>query len=92
MHRINRMAFCNKCGWGTEGVIMYRYGPKFVWVSLYLLSYKWKNESVTTKSFNSNSNTNAPSDVVHGNNRMEFCNKWVWGTPGGNKFQDMLKL
>ena len=49
----------------------------------YLSSYNWKNEGVTTKSLNSNINKNVFRNEVHRNNRVTFCNKWVWGTPGG---------
>ena len=38
---------------------------KIVLFSLYLLSYNWRNESVTTKSFKSNCDTSDPSYKVH---------------------------
>ena len=29
---------------------------------------------------------------MHRNNRVAFCNKWVWGTPGGNKIQKYAQI
>ena len=61
---------------------MYRYAPK-LYDFHYLPSYNWIIEGVTTKSFKSNKYKNVSSIEEHRNNRMAFCNKWVWGTPGG---------
>ena len=70
---------------------MYRYEPK-LYDFHYLPSYNGIIEGVTTKSFKSNKNQNVSSIVEHRNNRMAFHNKQVWGTPGGNKIQNTLKL
>ena len=69
---------------------MYRYATK-LYDFHYLLSYNWIIEGVTTKSFKSNKNKNVSSIVEHRNNRVAFCNKQVWGTPGGgDKIQNTL--
>ena len=70
---------------------MYRYAPK-LWDFHYLSSYNWINEGVTTKSFKSSKNKNVSSVVEHRNNRVAFCYILVWGSPGGNKIQNRLKL
>ena len=70
---------------------MYRYVPK-LYDFHYLPSHNWIIEGVTTKSFKSNKNKNVSSIVEHRNNRVAFRNKQVWGTPGGNKIQNTLKL
>ena len=49
-------------------------------------------EGVTTKSFNSNKNKNFFSIVEHRVNRVVFCNKRVWGTPGGYDVQIYAKI
>ena len=69
---------------------MYRYAPK-LYDFHYLLSYNWIIEGVTTKSFKSNNNKSVSSNVEHRNNRVAFCNKRVWGTPGGYNVQICTK-
>ena len=70
---------------------MYRYAPK-LYDFHYLLSYNWIIEGVTTKSFKSNNNKSVSSNVEHRNNRVAFCNKRVWGTPGGYNVQICTKI
>ena len=70
---------------------MYRYVPK-LYDFQYLPSYNLIIEGVTTKSFKSNKNKNVSTIEEHKNNRIAFRNKQVWGTPGGNKIQNTLKL
>ena len=79
VNRINRVAFCNKWDWGTPGGNKVQNTIKLLDFH-YLLLYNWKNEGVTTKSLNSNNNTNVSMNVVHRIDRMAFCNKWVWDT------------
>ena len=58
----------------------------------YLSSYNWKNEDVTTKSFNSNINENVFRNEVHRKIGWHSVTN-VFGVPqGGNKIQNMLKL
>ena len=91
VHRMNRMAFCNKWVWGSPE------GNKIqdmlkLYDFHYLPSYNWIIEGVTTKSFKSNKNKNVSSIVEHRNNRVAFCNKLVWGTPGGYNVQICAKI
>ena len=60
--------------------------------SLYLSSYVWKNETVTTKSLNSNDYFNLSSIVMHRNSRVALQNKWVWGTQWGLIYRYPAKL
>ena len=90
-HRNNRMAFCNKRVWGTPGGNKIQKITK-LWDFHYPPSYNWIIVGVPTKSFKSNKNKNVSSNVGHRNNRVAFCNKRVWGTPGGNKIQNTLKI
>ena len=39
------------------------------------------------KSFNSDNNKNVSRTTKHSINRVEFCNKQVWGTPVGYNVQ-----
>ena len=59
-----------------RGVIRYKNTPKSKGFH-YLSSYNWKSEGVTTISFNSNNNKIVFRNVVHRDNRVVFCNKWV---------------
>ena len=70
---------------------MYRYAPK-LYDFHFLPSYNWIIEGVTTKKFKSNKNKINSCIVEHISNRVAFCNKQDWGTQGGNKIQNMLKL
>ena len=44
------------------------------------------------KSFNSDNYKNVSSNVEHRNNRVAFCNKRVWDTPGDNKIKKYAKI
>ena len=92
MHRNNRSVFCNKWVWGTPGGGEQdtKY-TKIIGFSLSVLVQLEKRRCNNEK-FNSNNNKNGLRNVVHRNNMVAFCNKWVWGTPGGNKIQTTLKL
>ena len=85
-HRNNRVAFCNKQVWAAQGGNKIQNTPK-LYDFHYLSSYNWIIEGVTTKSFKSNKNKNVSSIVEHRNNRVAFCNKQVWGTPGGTRYK-----
>ena len=78
MHRTNRVALCKKWVWGPQGGFIYRYSEIMHFHSI--CPRVFKNETVTTKSLNSNDYFNLSIIVVHRNNKVALRNKWVWGT------------
>ena len=44
------------------------------------------------KIFNSDNNKNVPNTTEHSIKRVTFCNKRVWGTPGGYNIQICAKI
>ena len=92
MHRDNRVAFCIKWVWVPQGGNKIQKYAQIIGFSLSVLVQLEKNEGVTTERFNSNNNKNVFRNEVHRNNRVAFCNKWVWGTPGGNKIQKYAQI